>query len=576
MMRKDRALAPLLLPSALGVALFYLLPFFLALRQSLTGQGGGFSLARYGEALGNPMFRLGAGNFFLFALIAIPAATALSLGLALLLRGTGRGFSLLFFALLLPFVVPSGSTAFFWNSVFGLNGFINRLLFRQGMEIVLWDSSRWSILIPVVLYLWRFCGFFALLFFVGLRNIPEEYYEIARLEGAGRFTLFRKVTLVYLAPTLIIVLLLSFVCTFRISRELFMLFGKYPDRNLYFFQHFLNNQLGSMNLPILCAATVLVTLAAALVVLPLWRAGKRGSDSFVMRGEGNRPYRPRRQSGGHTLLVLALAALFLLPVLLTVSNSFMSPAEVTGRYSAAVLPQNAGGLARGGLHFVEPALLPAQGTVRQYAAFLLEPAYLRMFWNSVGMTLPVVLLHTAVSVTAAYAFFRAGSGGMRGLFALYMLLMVLPVQVMITPQYVFFRVLGLTDSWLPVMLPAIFHPIGVYIVRLQLQGFPWECIGAARLDGAGEGRIFSQVVLPNLRGSVLLLLLYTFAETWNLVDQAVVFIRGCYRLPLSVFLSGMLQGDLGLLSAGSVLYLLPPCLFFITCLLWFRERREES
>ena len=92
----------------------------------------------------------------------------------------------------------------------------------------------------------------------------------------------------------------------------------------------------------------------------------------------------------------------------------------------------------------------------------------------------------------------------------------------------------------------------------------------------GEGRIFSQVVLPNLRGSVLLLLLYTFAETWNLVDQAVVFIRGGYRLPLSVFLSGMLQGDLGLLSAGSVIYLLPPCLFFITCLLWLREQREES
>ena len=575
-MKKNRALTRLLLPSALGVGGLYLLPFFLTLCQSLTGPGGGLSLVRYGEALMNPMFRLGAGNFFRFALIAIPAAMVLSLGLALLLRETGRGFLLLLFSLLLPFVAPSGSTAFFWNSIFGLNGLINRLLFQQGLEIVLWDSSRWSILIPVVLYLWRFCGFFALLFLVGLYNIPEEYYEIARLEGAGRLTLFWRVTLVYLAPALVIVLLLSFICTFRISRELFMLFGRYPDQNLYFLQHFLQNQLGSMNLPILCAATVVVTLITALAVLPLWRAGKRASDSFGMRGEGTRPFLSRRQRRGRTLLVLALAALFLLPVLLTVSNSFMSPAEAAGRYSPAVLPQNAGGLARGGLHFVEPALFPSRGTVSQYAAFLLKPAYLRMFWNSVGMSLPVVLFHVIVSVTAAYAFFRSGSRGMRGLFAVYMLLMVLPVQVMLTPQYLFFRMLGLAGSWLPVLLPAIFHPIGVYIIRLQLQGFPQECVEAAQLDGAGEGQIFTQVVLPNLKSSVLLLAVYTFGEAWNLVDQAVVFIQDGYRLPLSVFLSSMLQKDLGLLSAGSVLYLLPPCLFFLTCLLWLREHREES
>ena len=99
---------------------------------------------------------------------------------------------------------------------------------------------------------------------------------------------------------------------------------------------------------------------------------------------------------------------------------------------------------------------------------------------------------------------------------------------------------------------------------------------AAQRDGAGEGQIFTQVVLPNLKSSVLLLAVYTFGEAWNLVDQAVVFIQDGYRLPLSVFLSSMLQKDLGLLSAGSVLYLLPPCLFFLTCLLWLRENREES
>lgn len=572
-MKKNTALSLLLLPSALGVVCFFVLPCLLTLHSSLAGggqDGTGYGLGNYAGTAGNPMFRLGVGNFLLFALIAIPAAIAISLGLALLLRRVGWGFGPLLFALLLPFVLPSGSTAFFWNSVFGLNGIINRLLFQWGREIILWDSSGCSILIPVVIYLWRFCGLFAVIFWVGLGSIPAEYYEIARLEGAGRGVLFRRITLVCLTPTLLIVLLLSFVATFRISRELFMLFGNYPHQNLYFFQHFLNNQLGSMNLPVLCAATVMVALLMAAVILSLWGAGKRASDALVRReNTGPAPGRSRGGRGSGILLTL-LAALFLLPVLLTVSNSLLPTAEVAGRYSPVLSEQSIGELARGGLHFVAPAIFPARATAEQYLRFLANPVYLRMFWNSALLLVPILLFHPVVSVAAAYAFLRLKKRWTTPLLVLYILLTLLPVQVMLTPHYVLFRGLGLADSYLSIILPAIFHPIGVCIVLLQLRGFPAECIEAAELDGAGELCILRELVLPCSRGSVVLLLLYTFAEYWNTVDQAVVFLGGSYRLPLSVFLADLLERDLGVLSAGSVIYLLPAGLVFVTCLLAVR------
>lgn len=575
---KASALWGMFLPSALGVMFLYILPFLLTLNSSFRSRTGGkteYGFSHYADILGNPVFRLGVKNFFRFALLVIPLVCVVSLALALALKRWEPGSGFLF-SMLLPFVVPSGSTAFFWNTIFSLNGWLNRLRFQCGLEPVMWDSGRWSIFIPVILYLWKFCGFFALVFYAGLRQIPDEYYEIARIEGAGRRTVFFRITLAYLSPVVMIVLLLAFIGSFQISRELFMLFGRYPYSDLYLFQHFLNNHLDRMNLPVLCSASVLLILVVCSVVMPVWLVQKRLSDTFEKRGEFNL-FSPRNRSGKgrvRRILTAALALLFLLPVLFTISNSLMSPVEVTRRYSAEILEQN--GLSRGGLHFMEPTLLPWPLTISQYKDFLLNPVYLRMFWNSVLLAALIAAGHIVVSVLGAFVFFRVKKRYMTILFMAYILLMVIPAQVLLTPQFVFFQTLRLEGSYWAIILPAVFNPVGVFIVSLQMRGFPQECIEAAQLGGAGELCILRRVVLPNIKGAVLVLTLYIFAEYWNIVDQAVVFLSNQNRLPLSVFLSDMLQGDMGLVSAGSVVYLIPICLVFAACLLGLREERSQS
>lgn len=576
-MKKNRAVWPLLLPSVLGTALFYILPFLLALNESLvskTGTKREYSISYYIDTIGNPIFRLGVKNFLLFVLIAVPAAIIVSLGLALLFKRLRLVSGFLAFSLLLPFVTPSGSTAFFWNSLFSLNGLINRLRFQGGMELVMWDSSRWSILIPAFLYLWKFCGFLGLVFYVGLNQIPDEYYEIARLEGAGKTAAFFQITLPYLSPVSMIVLLLAFISTFKISGELFMLFGNYPHSNLYFFQHFLNNHLENMNLSVLCSASVILILFICVAIIPVWSSQKRIFDTFEKRGEFNLstskiPFLHRRWK---SVLAMLISLVFLFPVLFTVSNSFMDASEILGRYSPNILEQNVGELSRYGLHFVRPSLIPSSPTVSQYRDFLMKPAYLRMFWNSVLLAVSIVIGHAVVSVTGAFAFLRIRGKFTNAALILYMLLMVIPVQVMITPQYVLFRSLHLENSYWTIILPAIFNPVGAFIVHLQMQGFPQECIEAAQISGAGELCIFRRILLPNVKGAVAVLVIYTFAEYWNIVDQAVVFISNQNCFPLSVFLSHMLQRDMGILSAGSVVYLLPACLVFGICLLKMADK----
>lgn len=569
-MKRRPALALLLSPCLLGVGLLFGVPFCIALWRSLAAGPGS-----YLQALTNPMFRLGTRNLLRFLLLAIPGTTALALWLALLLRRLGRGFWPLLAAMLLPALLPSGSTAFFWNCILGVNGVINRLLYQWGQEIVLWDSGRWSILLPAVLYLWKFCGLLTLVFWVGLGNIPREYYELARLEGAGPWTLLWRITLTYLTPSLMLALLLGLMSAFRISRELLMLFGRYPDDGLYLLQHFLAGQLEQMNLPVLGAAAVLVAGALLMAAVPLWRAGQRTYDSFTQRGEWNLPA-PGQGRGQKRALVIATVAavLFLLPVLFTAANSLLPAGEAAARYSPVVMPENAGGLARGGLHFVEPVLLPGRLSVTQYRDFLSSPAYLRMFWNSVALTVPAVLLHLLVSAAGAYGFFRLRGRRMELVFGACLLLMAIPAQVMVTPQYLFFRELGLEKSWWAVVLPAVFHPAGVCLLRLQLAGFPPECIDAARENGAGELQVFTRIVLPGLREGLMLLAVYTFAECWNGVEQAVVFLHG-YRLPLSVPLARLLREDIGILSAASVVYLAPVLLIFLGCLLELRQSAGE-
>ena len=116
--------------------------------------------------------------------------------------------------------------------------------------------------------------------------------------------------------------------------------------------------------------------------------------------------------------------------------------------------------------------------------------------------------------------------------------------------------------------------MGTCIIYFYLQGFPKECIEAAQVDGAEEFSIFLRIVLPNMRGIIAILTIYTFSESWNLIDQAVVFIKNNYQLPLSMYLSDILQENMGVISSGSIVYMIPPTLLFIICLL--PEERGET
>ena len=265
----------------------------------------------------------------------------------------------------------------------------------------------------------------------------------------------------------------------------------------------------------------------------------------------------------YILLTLA-ASVMVFPILFTLSNSLMSGAEIADRYAKTVTPGNWYDPFFSGIHFARIGLIPDFATVRQYVNMLfLRPDILRYFWNSVMLTVPVVLGQCIISAPAAYAFEQAHWKYKEALFFVYAVIMLMPLQVVMVPNYIMANWLNILDSYLAIILPGIFSPFGVFLIRQQLRSFPKEYYDAARMDGAEHGSYFLVVVIPAIKPTLAALSILTFVEYWNMVDQAVVFIRTEWKEPMSVFLSTLMNQETSMLFVASVLYMLPALFLFL-------------
>ena len=258
----------------------------------------------------------------------------------------------------------------------------------------------------------------------------------------------------------------------------------------------------------------------------------------------------------------ALAMLFLFPIFVVFTNSFMGLFEISIRYTHIVRPGNAI-FADGPVHFMRITLVPDFVTLRQYGAlFFGHPRYLARFWNSVALALPIVLGQALISAPAAYAFEMSSMRRKEAIYFVYIVVMLMPLQVAMVPNFIMADRLGLLDSRLAIILPGMVNPFGVFIMRQFLRGLPRDYLEAAQTDGAGHIRTLYLVVVPLFKPAFAALMMLTFVENWNLVEQPRIFLQAVQE-PLSVYLAQMAAANLDMIFAASFFYLLPTMLVFL-------------
>ncbi|WHZ04995.1 sugar ABC transporter permease [Neobacillus sp. YX16] len=267
-----------LLPSLIGFSLFYLIPFVMGTIYSFKdgAVGGSFvGLFNNKELLASTSFFKAASNTFWFTAIIVPLVVVISLILALCLHQTVMFKNVIISSFILPIVVPVASIVMLWQILFDWNGTFNSWLVNMGFAQIDWMKSDWSIAVVSVIYFWKNIGYNMIIFLAGLQNIPKDYYEIAEMEGAGRFFKFRQITLVYLTPTMFFVLLMSIINSFKVFRETYLIAGDYPYDRIYMIQHYMNNMFASLNIQKLTAAATLMVGCILILVFVFFAIERR-------------------------------------------------------------------------------------------------------------------------------------------------------------------------------------------------------------------------------------------------------------------------------------------------------------
>jgi len=270
------------LPAIAGMAVFFVIPFCITLRMSVSenmGSSAFVGLKNYADVFASSAFRLAAENTFRFFGAALPCIFFLSLGIALLLFRNLKKFDFFRTVFVFPLVLPVSSVVLFFQIVFGDLGILNRFLENIGTPAQDWMGEH-AFVVLLILYLWKNTGYNVVLFLAALNSIPKEYYEAADIDGAGGFTKVTRLTLPLIAPHTRFILVISIVNLFKSFREAYILFGDHPDRSIYMIQHFINNNFINLNYIRLSVGAVLVFLVIFVMVgLLLGLRGKGGDEA---------------------------------------------------------------------------------------------------------------------------------------------------------------------------------------------------------------------------------------------------------------------------------------------------------
>jgi len=255
------------------------------------------------------------------------------------------------------------------------------------------------------------------------------------------------------------------------------------------------------------------------------------------------------------MVLMTIATVFFLAFLLF--GSFMNNGELSDTYGMIKDGNNM--MAYASFH-----ILPDHFTFTQYKKVLWETSdFWFYFWNSMFYTLPILLGTIIISVMGGYAFAKFQFPFRKFWLAIYIIVMMIPYQVMLSPTLIVLNNIGLINTRSAIILPNLFTPFGTYLIYQFMCGISDDTLEAAKVDGAGNIRILLKIVLPQVKAGIASLAVLNIIDTWNIVEQPVMFLKNEFMYPLSAALSYFQTQDTGTAFVCGVTFLVPVVLVFL-------------
>ena len=258
-----------LLPSLLGVLLFFVAPFIVVIFYSVIDNPirmNFVGLKNYVNVWNNAAFKQAGLNTLKFSVVAVPLAVVLSLFLAAVMESRIPGKSYFRTSFLSPLMVPIASVVLIWQVLFNYNGLVNDFLGRFGIAKTDFLKSDKAMYVILALFLWKNLGYNMILFMAALASIPKDLLEVAALEHANKYQIFWYIKVRYMSSTILFVAIMSLINSFKVFREVYLMTGDHPYETLYMLQHFMNNTFASLDYQKLSAAAIIMFIVVSALV----------------------------------------------------------------------------------------------------------------------------------------------------------------------------------------------------------------------------------------------------------------------------------------------------------------------
>lgn len=269
----------------------------------------------------------------------------------------------------------------------------------------------------------------------------------------------------------------------------------------------------------------------------------------------------KKHTKRNAVILAVLVFLIVIPTLFigvfAVLTSFMSTAEMNEYY----------GMIRNGLgigKYAEIHLIPDKVSFEQYISTLWESSdFWFYFWNSVLYSLPAMFVSCIIAVLGGYAFAKFNFPLRRFWLMVYIVIMMIPYQVIIPPNTLVLEKLGLLDTRAALIIPNFFTAFGTYLLYQFISYIPDEIIEQARVDGANEIRILCRIIIPNAMSGIISFFILYFVDLWNMIEQPLTYLKDEFKYPLSAALEYFESSGVGTGSVCSIIFTLPAVLAFI-------------
>lgn len=578
----------------IGVPLIYSLLLSLNEINVLTHRWMFVGLANYAQAFGDPAFLAAFGRTALFATGTVLSGLVIGMGMALVLNARFSGRGLLRGLVLVPWAMSPVAVGILWSWVFnGDYGSLNALLLDLGLirHSVHWLGNGWAAFGLVgLVYVWNQAPLTCLLLLGGLQSMPDSLHQAARVDGAGPWRRFWRITLPWLKPMMLLVLILTTINAVM-AFDLFWIItqGGPGSATTVFswlgyaeaFQYF---RFGA-GAAILYLLTLVCLLLAIVYVLLLVSPARRhrGTDAtpplaqtLQVRAPAAlrrtlpraRPMAPRtllfREGSARIALGIAAVAILLwsvTPFIWLVLMS-LSPSSDLVRSPPHLVPSHLT------LENYREVLFPQASGAASVGARRVPYA----IWNSFVIATFVTAINVLLGSLAGYGFTIAGrSRALRSALWALMLTRMTPSLVLILPYFILFRGLGLIDTRTGVVIAycSLILPLSTWIMKGYFEGLPMTLEQAARVDGCTRLQAIRRVMLPIARPGLVATAIFCFLVSWNEFVIALILTStpASQTIPVAIagFLAQLQFYDYGPMFAASVVAIIPPvcvALFF--------------